>query len=140
MEHLVLGLAAVVVLGIGAQWISWRLRQPSILLLLVCGFVAGPVTGWLDPDALLGDLLAFPSISADSNLDIIVFLAERLEEAGARAEVLKDASGAKANLFATIGPEADGGIVSLTDVQHILWVARPDSDLAVVVDRDTTCG
>jgi NhaP-type Na+/H+ or K+/H+ antiporter len=52
-----LGLASLLVLGIGAQWISWRLRQPSILLLLVCGFVAGPVTGWLKPDALLGDLL-----------------------------------------------------------------------------------
>lgn len=52
-----LGLAAVVVLGIGAQWLSWRLRQPSILLLLLLGFVAGPITGLLDPDALLGELL-----------------------------------------------------------------------------------
>ena len=29
-------------LGLGAQWLAWRLRLPSILLLLVIGFVAGP--------------------------------------------------------------------------------------------------
>jgi NhaP-type Na+/H+ or K+/H+ antiporter len=52
-----LGLAGIIVLGIGAQWLSWRLRQPSILLLLLLGFVAGPLTGLLDPDALLGELL-----------------------------------------------------------------------------------
>jgi len=56
-EDLIVGLAAVLVLGVGAQWISWRLRQPSILLLLVFGFVAGPLTGKLQPDDLFGDLL-----------------------------------------------------------------------------------
>ncbi len=44
-------------LGIVAQWLSWYLRLPSILLLLILGFVAGPVTGFLDPDELFGDLL-----------------------------------------------------------------------------------
>jgi NhaP-type Na+/H+ or K+/H+ antiporter len=62
-EHLLLALAAVIVLGIGAQWLAWRLRIASILLLLVVGFAAGPVSGLLadspllDPDLLLGDLL-----------------------------------------------------------------------------------
>ncbi len=57
MSEPLLQLALVVVLGIGAQVVSWRLRLPSILLLLLAGFLAGPVTGVLDPDALLGDLL-----------------------------------------------------------------------------------
>jgi NhaP-type Na+/H+ or K+/H+ antiporter len=58
------GLASVLLLGIGAQWLAWRLRLPSILLLLLVGFVVGPLTGWLDPDALLGDaLLPIVSIS-----------------------------------------------------------------------------
>ena len=52
-----LGLAGIIVLGIGAQWLSWRVRQPSILLLLLIGFLAGPVTGVLSPDELLGELL-----------------------------------------------------------------------------------
>lgn len=56
-------LTAVFVLGIGAQWLAARLKLPSILLLLIAGFCAGPVLGivrpgWeLDPDRLLGTLL-----------------------------------------------------------------------------------
>ena len=45
-------------LGVSAQWLAWRLRLPSILLLMVFGFLAGPeVTGLVDPDNLFGDLL-----------------------------------------------------------------------------------
>jgi NhaP-type Na+/H+ or K+/H+ antiporter len=56
-EDLLLGLASVVVLGTGAQWLAWRLGIPSILLLLVAGILAGPVTGFLNPTRLFGDLL-----------------------------------------------------------------------------------
>lgn len=51
------GLISIIILGIGAELLAWRLHLPSILLLLVFGFVAGPVTGLLNPDALFGDLL-----------------------------------------------------------------------------------
>ncbi len=61
-EYLLLGLAAIVVLGIIAQWLSWRFKIPSILLLLIFGFLAGPVTGLLNPDELLGSLL-YPFLS-----------------------------------------------------------------------------
>lgn len=57
-----IGLASVIVLGVGAQWIASRLRLPSILLLLVLGFLAGPVSGLVDPDALFGPTL-FPLIA-----------------------------------------------------------------------------
>ena len=54
----------MLILGIGAQWIAWRFRFPSILLLLLAGFIAGPITGFLDPDALLGDsLISIVSLS-----------------------------------------------------------------------------
>lgn len=52
-----LALGAIVVFGAAAQWIAWRLRVPSILFLLMFGFLAGPVAGWIDPTALLGDML-----------------------------------------------------------------------------------
>jgi len=61
-----LGLAGLLLLGVGAQWLAWRLRLPSILLLLLVGFVIGPFTGHrlLDPDELLGEsLLPFVSLS-----------------------------------------------------------------------------
>lgn len=61
-EEKLIGLAAVVILGIFAQWIAWRIKLPSILFLLVFGFIAGPVTGFIDPDLLMGELL-FPVIS-----------------------------------------------------------------------------
>ncbi len=73
-------IAAVVVLGIGAQWLAWRFRLPSILLLLVFGFLAGPVTGFLPADALQGEWL-FPFVSLA--VGIILFeggLSLRLDE------------------------------------------------------------
>lgn len=49
--------AAVFLMGLGAQWLAWRFRIPSLLLLIIIGFVAGPVTHYLEPDVLLGELL-----------------------------------------------------------------------------------
>jgi NhaP-type Na+/H+ or K+/H+ antiporter len=69
-EHLLVGLATVIVLGIGAQWIAWRVNLPAILLLLIAGFVAGPVTGFFDPNSVFGDLL-LPLVSV--SVGIILF-------------------------------------------------------------------
>ncbi|MBJ3774520.1 acetylornithine deacetylase [Acuticoccus mangrovi] len=60
---------------------------------------------------ILADLVGFPTISAASNRALIDHAARLLNAAGARVEVLASADGAKANLFATLGPEVDGGIV-----------------------------
>ncbi len=69
-EHLLIGLAAIIALGIGAQWLAWRLRLPAILLLLIAGVVVGPVAGLVNPDELFGDLL-FPLVSV--SVAIILF-------------------------------------------------------------------
>lgn len=55
-------LAGVLVGGVVAQWLGWRLRVPAIVFLLAGGLLAGPVTGVLDPDKTFGDLL-FPAVS-----------------------------------------------------------------------------
>ncbi|WP_212523446.1 acetylornithine deacetylase [Actibacterium sp. MT2.3-13A] len=78
-----------------------------------------------DTEALLAELIGFPTVSSDSNLDMIAFLANRLEDIGARVEVLADSSGTKANLFATLGPEGDGGIV-LSGHTDVVPVADQD--------------
>lgn len=90
-----------------------------------------------DTRDLLAELIAFPTVSPDSNLAIIDHLATRLQDAGARVEVLRDATGAKANLFATLGPEAAGGIVlsGHTDVVPVAdqnWTGDP----FVMAERD----
>ena len=69
-EHILVELTAIIVLGIGAQWLAWRIRLPSILLLLLCGFLIGPISGFLDPNRLLGDLL-LPTVSV--SVGIILF-------------------------------------------------------------------
>lgn len=64
-------LTGILVLGVLAQWVAWRVRLPSILLLLVAGIVAGPVTGWLRPTELFGGLF-LPLVS----LSVAVILYE----------------------------------------------------------------
>jgi len=61
-DSILLSLTAIVVLGIAAQWLSWRVKVPPILLLLLIGIALGPIFGLLEPDALFGDLL-FPIVS-----------------------------------------------------------------------------
>jgi len=60
---------------------------------------------------LVKDLIAFDTTSRDSNLALIDYAQALLEKAGARCRRTFDASGQKANLFATFGPDADGGFV-----------------------------
>jgi NhaP-type Na+/H+ or K+/H+ antiporter len=52
-----LSITLILGLGVLAQWLAWRLRLPSILWLLLFGFLAGPATGVLQPDLWLGDLI-----------------------------------------------------------------------------------
>ncbi len=69
--HYQWALAAIGVTGIACQWLAWWAKLPAILLLLLAGLLAGPVTGLLDPDVLFGDLL-FPMVS----LSVAVILFE----------------------------------------------------------------
>ncbi len=74
---------------------------------------------------ILGELIGFPTISTDPNIDLIQSIANRLDMVGARVEIFPDPSGQKANLFATIGPERDGGIV-LSGHSDVVPVADQD--------------
>ena len=57
MEHQALIIALIGILGIGAQWVAWRTGWPAIVLMLVAGFLAGPVFDLFDPDEIFGELL-----------------------------------------------------------------------------------
>ncbi len=59
---------------------------------------------------VLGRLIGFPTISSDSNMDCILYLQDYLAALGARCELSSEEPG-KANLFATLGPDCDGGII-----------------------------
>ncbi|WP_336065026.1 acetylornithine deacetylase [Nitratireductor rhodophyticola] len=79
---------------------------------------------------ILADLVGFPTISAQSNLEMIAYASELLSVLGARLSMTLDESGHKANLFATLGPEGDGGIVlsghsDVVPVEGQDWASDP---------------
>lgn len=81
-------LAGIVVLAVAAQWAAARLKVPSILLLLIAGFLVGPVLDILDPDTLFGELLP-PAVSLAVGL--ILFeggMSLRLREMAGQQRVL----------------------------------------------------
>ncbi len=56
-EEYMLELAGIIVLGIIAQWVAWKLKLPAILPLILIGLLVGPIstlisadgTKWLEP-------------------------------------------------------------------------------------------
>ena len=56
MESILFNLMLVAVLGIASQWVSWRFRLPAIVVMTIAGLVAGPITGFIHPKAVFGDL------------------------------------------------------------------------------------
>ena len=54
--------ACVFVLGVCTQWIAWKIKLPAILLLLIVGRIAGPITGFLRPSEIFGELF-LPCVS-----------------------------------------------------------------------------
>jgi acetylornithine deacetylase len=61
------------------------------------------------PD-LLTQLVAFDTTSAKSNLELIAFVEDYLKGHGITSTLVPSPDGAKADLFATIGPKGDGGV------------------------------
>jgi acetylornithine deacetylase len=83
-----------------------------------------------DTRSILADLIAFPTVSADGNLELIAYASDLLSSLGANISLSLDDSGAKANLFATIGGERDGGIVlsghtDVVPVEGQEWTSDP---------------
>ena len=60
---------------------------------------------------MLARLVAFPTVSRDSNLPLIDWVEEYLEPFGARCRRTWNTQKSKANLYAAIGPDAPGGVV-----------------------------
>lgn len=80
--------------------------------------------------SVLTDLIGYPSISSESNLDIINYLSDKIKSLGGKIDIIKTSDNKQANIFATIGPEIDGGIVlsGHTDVvpaKELNWNSDP---------------
>jgi acetylornithine deacetylase len=90
-----------------------------------------------DARAMVERLIAFTTVSRDSNLGLIEWARDFLAKLGARTRLTHDASGKKANLFATLGDSERPGLIlsGHTDVVPVdgqNW----DTDPFKAVERD----
>ncbi|SIT53586.1 Acetylornithine deacetylase (ArgE) [Mesorhizobium prunaredense] len=65
----------------------------------------------MDSIRILEKLIAFPTVSRVSNLDLIGYVTELLAAQGIACQIIRSADGYKANLFATIGPADAPGVM-----------------------------
>lgn len=84
----------------------------------------------MDSIDLLARLLAFDTTSRNPNRALIDWVAGLLREAGLDPVLLPDAGGTKANLFVTVGPADEGGVMlsGHTDVVPVdgqAWTVPP---------------
>jgi acetylornithine deacetylase len=90
------------------------------------------------PAEILRRLVAFDTVSANSNLALIDWVVDYLEGHGIAVELTFNDAHDKANLFATIGPADAGGGVILSGHTDVVPVAgQPwDTDPFALVERD----
>jgi acetylornithine deacetylase len=80
--------------------------------------------------SILDALIGFPSVSSQSNLDIVSWIEDYLTRQGVASRRIPDATGKKASILATIGPADRPGIVlsAHTDVVPVEgqnWTSPP---------------
>jgi acetylornithine deacetylase len=78
----------------------------------------------------LEKLIAFPTISRDSNLELIDFIRQEVERAGASARIVASEDGRKANLLAMLGPDDRPSILlsghsDVVPVEGQAWTSDP---------------
>ena len=90
-----------------------------------------------DDRALLERLVAFPTVSRDSNLPLIDWAEEYLTGWGAACRRTWSDCGTKANLLATFGPAVEGGVV-LSGHTDVVPAEEPEwtSDPFLLTERD----
>jgi NhaP-type Na+/H+ or K+/H+ antiporter len=89
-QETVIALSTIGIVAIFCQWFAWWIKLPAIVFLLLAGIVLGPLTGWLNPEHLFGDLL-FPMVSL--SVAIILFegsLTLRFEEIRGLQKVVRN--------------------------------------------------
>ena len=91
----------------------------------------------LSARAILDRLVAFPTVSRESNLDLVDWVGGYLDGHGVAARRVYDATGRKAALYANVGPEVEGGIV-LSGHTDVVPVDGQDwsTDPWTVTERD----
>lgn len=96
----------------------------------------------LDAVAILEQLIGFDTVSANSNLALIDWVANYLDGFGIASTLTRSRDGAKANLFATIGPPERGGVIlsGHTDVVPVAGQAWDSDPFSLTIRGDRLYG
>ena len=85
---------------------------------------------------ILEKLVSFPTVSKDSNLKLIEFVDGYLSEHGISSTRVPNKKGTKANLYATIGPMEEGGIILSGHTDVVPVEGQPwDTDPFVLTEK-----
>jgi len=90
-----------------------------------------------DALAILARLIAFDTTSRDSNLALIDYVEALLAPLGVTATRVSNPEGTKANLYATLGPQVEGGVVLSGHTDVVPVDGQPwTSDPFTLTERD----
>ena len=84
----------------------------------------------LTPRQILDRLVAFPTVSRDSNLPLVDWVEEFLDSHGIAAHRVWNEDRTKASLYAHVGPEVEGGVIlsghsDVVPVEGQAWTSDP---------------
>ncbi|MBK4722219.1 acetylornithine deacetylase [Azospirillum sp. YIM DDC1] len=87
--------------------------------------------------AMIARLVGFDTVSRRSNMALIDWVRDYLAGYGVESRLVPSPDGAKANLFATIGPMTEGGVVLSAHTDVVPVDGQPwDTDPFTLVERD----
>ena len=91
----------------------------------------------MTPRQVIDHLIAFDTTSRYSNMELIHWVADYLKGWGIESSLSRGEDDKKANLFATLGPVGDGGIVLSGHTDVVPVDGQPwDTDPFKVVEKD----
>lgn len=87
--------------------------------------------------AMIARLVGFDTVSRQSNMALIDWVRDYLAGFGIEGRLVPSADGSKANLFATIGPQVEGGVVLSAHTDVVPVDGQPwDTDPFTLTERD----
>ncbi|WP_164625687.1 acetylornithine deacetylase [Tabrizicola oligotrophica] len=84
----------------------------------------------MDMRAIFDRLMGFDTVSSKPNIELMDYVRDLLAGAGIEAVLIPDPSGGKANLYATVGPAGQGGVMlsghtDVVPVEGQAWTRPP---------------
>ncbi|MDX1736949.1 MAG: acetylornithine deacetylase [Alphaproteobacteria bacterium] len=89
------------------------------------------------PIEMIEKLVSFDTVSRHSNMNLISFVQDYLKSHGVESHLVPNEDGSKANLYATVGPNIEGGVVLSGHTDVVPVDGQPwDTDPFELVEKD----